>query len=76
MREYFPDKEIDNIIAKEGWIKEKDFVIPNDKSSQAEFNVGKEIEDIKYINDINIQFNKLVKEHAHLVSFQNNKPNK
>ena len=76
LREYFPDKEIDNIIAKEGWIKEKDFVIPNDKSAQAEFNVGKEIEDIKYINDINIQFNKLIKEHAHLVSFQNNKPNK
>ena len=73
LSDYFPIKDIDKIIADEGWIKDKDLVIPTEKSKPAEFNVGKEIEDIKYINDMNIQFNKLVKEHAHLVNFQNTK---
>ena len=73
LKDYFPINEIDNIISQEGWIKEKDCVIPTDKSAPAEFNVGKEVEDIKYINDMNLQFNKLIKEHAHLVTFQNNK---
>ena len=73
LKEFFPINEIDNIISQEGWIKEKDCVIPTDKSAPAEFNVGKEVEDIKYINDMNLQFNKLIKEHAHLVTFQNNK---
>ena len=73
LKEYFPINDIDKIIANEGWIKEKDLVIPTEKSAPPEFNVGKEIEDIKYINDINVQFNKLVKEHAHLVNFQNSK---
>ena len=76
LKEFFPINEIDNIIAEEGWIKEKECVIPTEKAAPPEFNVGKEIEDIKYINDINVQFNKLVKEHAHLVNFQNTKPGK
>ena len=73
LKDFFPINEIDNIISQEGWIKEKDYVIPTEKSAPAEFNVGKEVEDIKYINDMNVQFNKLIKEHAHLVTFQNNK---
>jgi len=73
LKELFPTNETDKIISDEGWIKDKEFVIPTEKSALPEFNVGKEIEDIKYINDMNIQFNKLVKEHAHLVNFQNTK---
>ena len=73
LKEFFPTNETDKIISDEGWIKDKEFVIPTEKSALPEFNVGKEIEDIKYINDMNIQFNKLVKEHAHLVNFQNTK---
>ena len=76
LKEYFQDKDIDKIIADEGWIKEKEFVIPTEKAVPPEFNVGKEIDDIKYINDMSVQFNKLIKEHAHLVNFQNNKPTK
>ena len=76
LKEFFPINEIDKIIADEGWIKQKDLVVPNEKAAPPEFNVGKEIEDIKYINDMNVQFNKLVKEHAHLVNFQNTKPGK
>ena len=71
LSDYFPIKDIDKIIADEGWIKDKDLVIPTEKSKPAEFNVGKEIEDIKYINDMNVQFNKLIKEHSHLVNFLN-----
>ena len=73
LKDFFPINEIDSIISQEGWIKEKDYVIPTEKSAPAEFNVGKEVEDIKYINDMNVQFNKLIKEHAHLVTFLNNK---
>ena len=73
LKEFFPINEIDKIISDEGWVKDKEFVIPTEKLTPPEFNVGKEIEDIKYINDMNIQFNKLVKEHAHLVNFQNTK---
>ena len=76
LKEFFPINEIDKIIADEGWIKQKDLVVPTEKAAPPEFNVGKEIEDIKYINDMNVQFNKLVKEHAHLVNFQNTKPGK
>ncbi len=76
LKEFFPVNEVDNIISQEGWIKEKEFVIPTEKSAPPEFNVSKEIDDIKYINDINVQFNKLIKEHAHLVNFQNAKPTK
>ena len=76
LKEFFPINEIDKIIADEGWIKQKDLVVPTEKATPPEFNVGKEIEDIKYINDMNVQFNKLVKEHAHLVNFQNTKPGK
>jgi hypothetical protein len=76
LKEYFQDKDLDKIIADEGWIKEKEFVIPTEKAAPPEFNVGKEIDDIKYINDMSVQFNKLIKEHAHLVNFQNNKPTK
>lgn len=76
LKEYFQDKDIDKIIADEGWIREKEFVIPTEKAAPPEFNVGKEIDDIKYINDMSVQFNKLIKEHAHLVNFQNNKPTK
>jgi len=75
-KEFFPENEVDKIIAQEGWIKDKDYIIPTDKSKPPEFNVGKGIDDIKYINDINLQFNKLIKEHAHLVTFQNNSNNK
>ena len=74
LKDYFPIQDIDKIIANEGWIKEKDYVIPTEKNAPPEFNVGKEIEDIKYINDINIQFNKLIKEHSHLVNFLNTPP--
>ena len=73
LKEFFPINEIDKIISEEGWIKDKEFIIPTEKLAPQEFNVDKEIEDIKYINDMNIQFNKLVKEHAHLVNFQNTK---
>ena len=69
-KEFFPENEVDKIIAQEGWIKDKDYIIPTDAPS--DFNIGKGIDDIKYINDINLQFNKLIKEHAHLVTFQNN----
>ena len=69
LRNYFTMNDIDKVIAEEGWLKEKDFVIPTQKNETPEFNVGKEIEDIKYINDMNIQFNKLIKEHEHLVTF-------
>ena len=75
-KEYFPENEVDKIISQEGWIKDKDYIIPTDKSAPPEFNIGKGIDDIKYINDINLQFNKLIKEHAHLVTFQNNSDNK
>ena len=71
LRNYFTMNDIDKVIAEEGWFKEKDFVIPTQKNETPEFNVGKEIEDIKYINDMNIQFNKLIKEHEHLVNFLN-----
>ena len=71
LRNYFTMNDIDKVIAEEGWLKEKDFVIPTQKNETPEFNVGKEIEDIKYINDMNIQFNKLIKEHEHLVNFLN-----
>ena len=71
LSDFFPIKDIDKIIADEGWIKDKELVIPTEKSMPAEFNVGKEIEDIKYINDMNVQFNKLIKEHSHLVNFLN-----
>ena len=74
LKDYFPIQDTDKIIANEGWIKEKDYVIPTEKNAPPEFNVGKEIEDIKYINDINIQFNKLIKEHSHLVNFLNTPP--
>ena len=53
-----------------------DYIIPNEKNAAPEFNVAKEIEDIKYVNDMNVQFNKLIKEHAHLVNFQNTKQTK
>ena len=69
LKDFFPLKEVDKIIAEEGWIKEKEFIIPTEKNATPEFNVAKEIEDIKYINDMNIQFNKLIKEHEHLVTF-------
>ena len=71
LRNYFTMNDIDKVIAEEGWLKEKDFVIPTQKNETPEFNAGKEIEDIKYINDMNIQFNKLIKEHEHLVNFLN-----
>jgi len=69
LKDFFPLNDIDKIIAEEGWIKEKEFIIPTEKNATPEFNVAKEIEDIKYINDMNIQFNKLIKEHEHLVTF-------
>ena len=71
MSDYFLIKDIDKIIANEGWIKDKELVIQTEKSMPVEFNVGKEIDDIKYINVINVQFNKLIKEHSHLVNFLN-----
>ena len=73
LKEYFPTNDIDKIIAEEGWVRDKELVIPTEKSAPPEFNVGKEIDDIKYINESNVQFNKLIKEHSHLVTFQNNK---
>ena len=76
LKDFFEITDIDKIIADEGWIRDKDLVIPTDKSAPPEFNVGKEIDDIKYINDMNVQFNKLIKEHAHLVNFQNTKQTK
>ena len=69
LKDFFPLNDIDKIIAEEGWIKEKEFIIPTEKNATPEFNVAKEIEDIKYINDMNVQFNKLIKEHEHLVTF-------
>ena len=69
LKDFFPLNDVDKIIAEEGWIKEKEFIIPTEKNATPEFNVAKEIEDIKYINDMNIQFNKLIKEHEHLVTF-------
>ena len=76
LSDYFPSNEIDNIIFNEGWIRDKELVIPTEKNAPPEFNVGKEVADIKYINDMNVQFNKLIKEHAHLVNFLNTKPTK
>ena len=71
LRDYFTMDDVDKVIKEEGWQKEKEFVIPTQKNETPEFNVGKEIEDVKYINDMNIQFNKLIKEHEHLVNFLN-----
>ena len=76
LKDFFPINEIDKIVAEEGWIKEKEYILPTEKNSTPEFNVGKEIEDIKYINDMNVQFNKLIKEHEHLVNFLNSNLNK
>ena len=76
LKEFFQINDIDKIIADEGWIREKEMVIPTEKAAPPEFNVGKEIDDIQYINDMNVQFNKLIKEHAHLVNFQNTKATK
>ena len=76
LSEFFPVNETDKIIANEGWIRDKELVIPTEKNAPPEFNVGKEVADIKYINDMNVQFNKLIKEHAHLVNFLNTKPTK
>ena len=73
LKDFFPAKDIDAIVAEEGWTKDKDYIIPNEKNASPEFNVAKEIEDIKYINDMNVQFNKLIKEHEHLVTFLNSK---
>ena len=70
--EYFPSNEIDKIIEEEGWTKDKGFIIPTEKSAPPEFNVAKEIEDIKFINDMSVQFNKLIKEHKHMVTLLNN----
>ena len=61
LKDYFPINDIDKIIADEGWTKDKDYIVPNEKNASPEFNVAKEIEDIKYINDMNVQFNKLIK---------------
>ena len=74
LKDYFPANEIDKIIAEEGWVKDKEYIIPNERNASPEFNVAKEIEDIKYINDMNVQFNKLIKEHEHLVTFLNSQP--
>ena len=76
LRDYFTMDDVDKVIKEEGWQKEKEFVIPTQKNETPEFNVGKEIEDVKYINDMNIQFNKLIKEHEHLVNFLDQGPQK
>ena len=73
LAQYFPKNEIDAIIANEGWVREKGYVIPNNKNAPAEFNVGKEIEDVRFINSTNIQLNKLIKEHRNLVTYLNKK---
>ena len=73
LAQYFPVNEIDAIIANEGWVKEKGYVIPNNKNAPAEFNVEKEIEDVRFINSMNIQLNKLIKEHRNLVTYLNKK---
>ena len=73
LKDFFPANDVEAIIAQEGWVKDKDYIIPNEKNAAPEFNVAKEIEDIKYINDMNVQFNKLIKEHEHLVTFLNSK---
>ena len=73
LKDFFPVNDVEAIIAQEGWVKDKDYIIPNEKNAAPEFNVAKEIEDIKYINDMNVQFNKLIKEHEHLVTFLNSK---
>ena len=73
LKDFFPANDVEAIIAQEGWVKDKDYIIPNEKNAAPEFNVAKEIEDIKYINDMNVQFNKLIKEHEHHVTFLNSK---
>ena len=52
-------------------VKDKEYIIPNERNASPEFNIAK---DIKYINDMNVQFNKLIKEHEHLVTFLNSQP--
>ena len=73
LAQYFPKNEIDAIIVNEGWVRVKEYVIPNNKNAAAEFNVGKEIEDVRFINSMNIQLNKLIKEHRNLVTYLNKK---
>ena len=73
LSQYFEQNEIDAIIANEGWVREKEYVIPNNKNVSADFNVGKEIEDVRFINSTNIQLNKLIKEHRNLVTYLNTK---
>ena len=73
LSQYFEQNEIDAIIANEGWVREKEYVIPNNKNISADFNVGKEIEDVRFINSTNIQLNKLIKEHRNLVTYLNTK---
>ena len=41
VRENFQINDIGEIIADEWWIKEKEFVIPTDKSIPPELNIGK-----------------------------------
>ena len=71
LSQYFPAKEIDGIISSQRWVKEKDYVIPNNITAADEFNVSKEIEDVRFINSTNIQLNKLIKEHSNLVNHLN-----
>ena len=54
LKDFFPANDVEAIIAQEGWVKDKDYIIPNEKNAAPEFNVAKEIEDIKYINDMNV----------------------
>lgn len=73
LSQYFPSKEVDSIISNQKWVKEKDYVIPNNITEADEFNVAKEVEDVRFINSTNIQLNKLIKEHANLVNYLNKK---
>lgn len=71
LSQYFPEKEVNGIINSQRWVKEKDYVIPNNITADDEFNVSKEVEDVRFINSTNIQLNKLIKEHANLVNYLN-----
>ena len=67
LQDMFPPKDIDKIIAKMNWQKEKDKVIINEKNLSSEFSVDKNINDIKKLNENNIKLNELIKNHKKII---------
>lgn len=76
LKDFFPEKDVDKIIHSQGWIKEKNYVVINDRKATADFDAAKQIQDIQYNRSMNIQLNALIKEHQNLVDYLNKKEKK